>query len=325
MAELPSTDSILIPDDNRFVMFPIQHDDIWQMYKRQVDCFWRAEEVDLSKDINDWNKLNSDEQQFIKMVLAFFAASDGLVLENLANRFMGDVQLSEARAFYGFQIAMENIHSEMYSLLIDTYIHNSTEKTKLFEATQNYPCIAKKADWAKKWIGDENSNFASRLVAFAAIEGIFFSASFASIYWIKKRGLMPGLTLSNEFISRDEALHTEFAILLYSKLQTKLTKTRIYEIIQEAVAIEKEFITEAIPCRMIGMNSKLMIQYIEYVADRLVLQLGYDKIYHSQNPFDFMELISMESKVNFFERTNSEYALANKTVDDDVFEFNADF
>jgi ribonucleotide reductase beta subunit family protein with ferritin-like domain len=325
MAELPSTDSILIPDDNRFVMFPIQHDDIWQMYKRQVDCFWRAEEVDLSKDINDWNKLNSDEQQFIKMVLAFFAASDGLVLENLANRFMGDVQLSEARAFYGFQIAMENIHSEMYSLLIDTYIHNSTEKTKLFEATQNYPCIAKKADWAKKWIGDENSNFASRLVAFAAIEGIFFSASFASIYWIKKRGLMPGLTLSNEFISRDEALHTEFAILLYSKLQTKLSKTRIYEIIQEAVSIEKEFITEAIPCRMIGMNSKLMIQYIEYVADRLVLQLGYDKIYHSQNPFDFMELISMESKVNFFERTNSEYALANKTVDDDVFEFNADF
>ena len=325
MADISQVDSILTPDENRFVMFPIQHDDIWQMYKRQVDCFWRAEEVDLSKDINDWNKLNSDEQQFIKMVLAFFAASDGLVLENLANRFMGDVQLSEARAFYGFQIAMENIHSEMYSLLIDTYIHDSTEKTKLFEATQNYPCIAKKADWAKKWIGDESSCFASRLVAFAAIEGIFFSASFASIYWIKKRGLMPGLTLSNEFISRDEALHTEFAILLYSKLQTKLNKTRIYEIIQEAVSIEKEFITEAIPCRMIGMNSKLMIQYIEFVADRLVLQLGYDKIYHSQNPFDFMELISMESKVNFFERTNSEYALANKTVDDDVFEFNTDF
>ena len=325
MAEIPQTDNILIPDDNRFVMFPIKHDDVWQMYKRQVDCFWRAEEVDLSKDINDWNKLNNDEQQFIKMVLAFFAASDGLVLENLAGRFMGDVQLSEARAFYGFQIAMENIHSEMYSLLIDTYIHNSTEKTKLFEATQNYPCIAKKADWAKKWIGDESSSFAARLVAFAAIEGIFFSASFASIYWIKKRGLMPGLTLSNEFISRDEALHTEFAILLYSKLQTKLSKTRIYEIIQEAVAIEKEFITEAIPCRMIGMNSKLMIQYIEYVADRLVLQLGYDKIYNSQNPFDFMELISMESKVNFFERTNSEYALANKTVDDDVFEFNTEF
>jgi ribonucleoside-diphosphate reductase subunit M2 len=325
MAEIQQTDDILTPDENRFVMFPIKHDDVWQMYKRQVDCFWRAEEVDLSKDMNDWNKLNNDEQQFIKMVLAFFAASDGLVLENLAGRFMGDVQLSEARAFYGFQIAMENIHSEMYSLLIDTYIQDSSEKTKLFEATQNYPCIAKKANWAKKWIGDESSSFAARLVAFAAIEGIFFSASFASIYWIKKRGLMPGLTLSNEFISRDEALHTEFAILLYSKLQTKLSKTRIYEIIQEAVAIEKEFITEAIPCRMIGMNSKLMTQYIEYVADRLVLQLGYDKIYHVQNPFDFMELISMESKVNFFERTNSEYALANKTVDDDVFELNTEF
>jgi ribonucleoside-diphosphate reductase subunit M2 len=325
MAEIQQTDDILIPDENRYVMFPIKHDDVWQMYKRQVDCFWRAEEVDLSKDMNDWNKLNNDEQQFIKMVLAFFAASDGLVLENLAGRFMGDVQLSEARAFYGFQIAMENIHSEMYSLLIDTYIQDSSEKNKLFEATQNYPCIAKKANWAKKWIGDESSSFAARLVAFAAIEGIFFSASFASIYWIKKRGLMPGLTLSNEFISRDEALHTEFAILLYSKLQTKLSKTRIYEIIQEAVEIEKEFITEAIPCRMIGMNSKLMTQYIEYVADRLVLQLGYDKIYHVQNPFDFMELISMESKVNFFERTNSEYALANKTVDDDVFEFNTEF
>jgi ribonucleoside-diphosphate reductase subunit M2 len=325
MAEIPQTDNILIPDENRYVMFPIKHDDVWQMYKRQVDCFWRAEEVDLSKDMNDWNKLNNDEQQFIKMVLAFFAASDGLVLENLAGRFMGDVQLSEARAFYGFQIAMENIHSEMYSLLIDTYIQDSSEKNKLFEATQNYPCIAKKANWAKKWIGDESSSFAARLVAFAAIEGIFFSASFASIYWIKKRGLMPGLTLSNEFISRDEALHTEFAILLYSKLQTKLSKKRIYEIIQEAVEIEKEFITEAIPCRMIGMNTKLMTQYIEYVADRLVLQLGYDKIYHVQNPFDFMELISMESKVNFFERTNSEYALANKTVDDDVFEFNTEF
>ena len=325
MAESVQTDAILTPDENRFVMFPIQHDDIWKMYKRQVDCFWRAEEVDLSKDMNDWNKLNVDEKQFIKMVLAFFAASDGLVLENLAVRFMGDVQLSEARAFYGFQIAMENIHSEMYSLLIDTYIQDGAEKKQLFEATQNYPCITKKANWAKKWLGDNRSSFASRLVAFAAIEGIFFSASFASIYWIKKRGLMPGLTLSNEFISRDEALHTEFAILLYSKLQKKLNKKRIYEIIQEAVEIEKEFITEAIPCRMIGMNSKLMIQYIEFVADRLALQLGYDKIYNSHNPFDFMELISMEPKVNFFERTNSEYALANKTVDIDVFEFNAEF
>lgn len=320
-----NNDPLLTADDDRFVMFPIKHDDVWQMYKRQVDCFWRAEEVDLSKDLNDWNNLNDDEQKFIKMVLAFFAASDGLVLENLAVRFMGDVQLSEARAFYGFQIAMENIHSEMYSILIDTYIQDSREKTTLFEATQNYPCITKKANWAKKWLGDNKSSFAARLVAFAAIEGIFFSASFASIYWIKKRGLMPGLTLSNEFISRDEALHTEFAVLLYSKLQTKLSKKRIYDIIQEAVEIEKEFITEAIPCRMIGMNSKLMVQYIEFVADRLLLQLGYDKVYKSINPFDFMELISVETKVNFFERTNTEYALADKSVASDVFEFNTEF
>jgi ribonucleoside-diphosphate reductase subunit M2 len=325
MSESLNTEQILKPDDNRYVMFPIEHNDIWQMYKRQVDCFWRAEEVDLSKDLKDWDKLGEDEKKFIKMVLAFFAASDGVVLENLAIRFMGDVQVSEARAFYGFQVAMENIHSEMYSLLIDTYIQDSAEKTKLFTATQNYPCIAKKADWAKKWLNDNRSSFGARLVAFAAIEGIFFSSSFASIYWIKKRGLMPGLTFSNELISRDEALHTEFAVLLYSKLSKKLNKKRIYEIIQEAVEIEKEFITESIPCRMIGMNSKLMCQYIEFVADRLILQLGYDKVYNSANPFDFMELISIESKVNFFERTNAEYALANKTVDGDVFEFNADF
>ena len=325
MSETLNTEQLLKSDDNRYVMFPIEYDDIWQMYKRQVDCFWRAEEVDLSKDLKDWEKLNEDEKKFIKMVLAFFAASDGVVLENLAVRFMGDVQVSEARAFYGFQVAMENIHSEMYSLLIDTYIQDSNEKTKLLEATQNYDCIAKKADWAKKWLNDNRSSFGARLVAFAAIEGIFFSSSFASIYWIKKRGLMPGLTFSNELISRDEALHTEFAVLLYSKLQKKLNKKRIYEIIQEAVEIEKEFITESIPCRMIGMNAKLMCQYIEFVADRLVLQLGYDKIYNSTNPFDFMELISIESKVNFFERTNAEYALANKTVDGDVFEFKADF
>ena len=325
MSESLNTEQILKPDDNRYVMFPIEHNDIWQMYKRQVDCFWRAAEVDLSKDLKDWEKLGDDEKKFIKMVLAFFAASDGVVLENLAVRFMGDVQVSEARAFYGFQVAMENIHSEMYSLLIDTYIQDSAEKTKLFEATQNYPCIAKKADWAKKWLNDNRSSFGARLVAFAAIEGIFFSSSFASIYWIKKRGLMPGLTFSNELISRDEALHTEFAVLLYSKLSKKLNKKRIYEIIQEAVEIEKEFITESIPCRMIGMNSKLMCQYIEFVADRLILQLGYDKVYNSANPFDFMELISIESKVNFFERTNAEYALANKTVDGDVFEFKADF
>jgi ribonucleotide reductase beta subunit family protein with ferritin-like domain len=325
MPESTFVEPLLKPDDNRFVMFPIQHNDIWEMYKKQVDCFWRAEEIDLSKDLNDWKTITNDEQHFVKMILAFFAASDGLVLENLASRFMSDVQLSEARAFYGFQIAMENIHSQTYSLLIDTYIRDEEEKHKLFNAIENFPCIKKKADWAKKWISDNRSSFAARLVAFAAIEGIFFSAAFSSIYWIKKRGLMPGLTFSNELISRDEALHTEFAVLLYSKLQRKLPKKRIYEIIQEAVEIEKEFITDAIPCRMIGMNTKLMIKYIEFVADRLCLQLGYDKIYNSQNPFDFMELISIESKVNFFERTNAEYALANKTVDKDIFEFNADF
>ena len=316
---------LLEPTDERYVMFPLQYGDIWELYKKQVDCFWRAEEVDLSKDLLDWAKLTPDEKHFITMILAFFAASDGIVLENLALRFMGDVQVAEARSFYGFQIAMENIHSEMYSLLIDTYVNDSVEKDRLFHATSNIPCIAKKADWAKKWIGDHRSSFASRLVAFAAIEGIFFSSSFASIYWLKKRGILPGLTFSNELISRDEALHTEFAIMLYKKMNSKLSKKRIHEIIKEAVDIETEFITEAIPCKMIGMNCKLMSQYIEFVADRLCIQLGYEKIYNSTNPFDFMELISVETKVNFFERTNSEYAMANKTVDDDCFNFSCDF
>ena len=329
MEETTSTtkelEPLLTPNDSRYVMFPIVDEDIWKMYKKSVDSFWVPQECDLSRDLNDWGKLSSDEKHFISMVLAFFAASDGIVLENLAIRFMSDVQLSEARAFYGFQIAIENIHSEMYSLLIDTYIKDKDERHKLFNALDNFPCIQKKADWARKWIGDNRSSFAARLVAFAVVEGIFFSSSFASIYWIKKRGLMPGLTFSNELISRDEALHTEFAILLYSKLQKKLSKKRIHEIIAEAVEIEKEFILEAIPCRMIGMNSKLMSQYIEFVADRLCLQLGYDKIYNSTNPFDFMELISVETKVNFFERTNSEYSLANKTVDKNVFDFSADF
>jgi len=325
MTSVKTIEPILESTDDRFVMFPLQYNDVWDLYKKQVDCFWRAEEVDLSRDLADWEKLKPDEKKFISMVLAFFAASDGIVLENLAIRFMGDVQIAEARSFYGFQIAMENIHSEMYSLLIDTYIKDSIEKDRLFHATSNFPCIGKKADWAKKWIEDKRSSFGSRLVAFAAIEGIFFSSSFASIYWIKKRGIMPGLTFSNELISRDEALHTEFAILLYKKLQSKLSKKRIHEIIKEAVEIEKEFICEAIPCRMIGMNSTLMTQYIEFVADRLCVQLGYDKIYNSQNPFDFMELISVESKVNFFERTNSEYALANKKIEGDVFELNCDF
>jgi len=319
------TEPLLTANDDRFVMFPIQHQDIWELYKKQVDCFWRAEEVDLSKDLNDWGQLNNDERNFISTVLAFFAASDGIVLENLAVRFMGDVQIAEARSFYGFQIAMENIHSEMYSLLIDTYISDKHEKARFFNAIENFPCIAKKANWAKKWIADDHSPFGARLVAFAAIEGIFFSSSFASIYWIKKRGLMPGLTFSNELISRDEALHTEFAVLLYSKLHNQLSEAQIHEIIQEAVDIEKEFITEAIPCKMIGMNATLMTKYIEFVSDRLCVQLGYNKIFKSQNPFDFMELISVESKVNFFERTNSEYALANKDMDNDVFLFDSDF
>ena len=316
---------LLAPNDNRFVMFPIEHQDIWEMYKKQVDCFWRAEEIDLSKDVDHWNSLNPEERQFISMILAFFAASDGIVLENLALRFMSDVQVSEARAFYGFQIAMENIHSQTYSLLIDTYIKDQAEKTRLFCALEHFPCIKKKGDWAQKWIGDNRSSFATRLVAFACIEGIFFSGAFCSIFWMKKRGLMPGLTFSNELISRDEALHTEFAILLYKKLQKKVSKAKIYEIIKEAVEIEIEFICEALPCRLIGMNSTLMTQYIQFVADRLALQLGYDKIYGVSNPFDFMEMISIESKTNFFERRVSDYALAKKTKTDDMFEMNADF
>jgi ribonucleoside-diphosphate reductase subunit M2 len=319
------SEPLLAPDDNRFVMFPIQHQDIWEMYKKQVDCFWRAEEIDLSKDLTHWDSLNADEKHFVSMILAFFAASDGIVLENLAVRFMSDVQVSEARAFYGFQIAMENIHSQTYSLLIETYIKNEDEKMKLFQAIDHFPCIKKKSDWAQKWIKDNRSGFATRLVAFACIEGIFFSGAFCSIFWLKKRGLMPGLTFSNELISRDEALHCEFAILLYSKLVKKITKAKIHELVKEAVDIETEFICEALPCRLIGMNSKMMTQYIQFVADRLCLQLGYDKIYDVTNPFDFMELISLEGKTNFFERVVSDYSLANKTVDKNTFEFSEDF
>jgi ribonucleotide reductase beta subunit family protein with ferritin-like domain len=318
-------DLILQEDHNRYVMFPIQDQDIWQMYKKQVECFWRPEEIDLSKDLSHWETLDEKEKYFISMILAFFAASDGIVLENLAARFMGEVQLSEARAFYGFQIAIENIHSESYSLLIDTYIKDNDEKTKLFKAIDNFPCIKKKADWAIKWIQDKRSSFAIRLIAFACIEGIFFSGAFCSIYWLKKRGLMPGLTFSNELISRDEALHTEFAVLLYNKLNNKITKKKVLEIITDAVTIEKEFICDALPCRLIGMNSDLMCQYIEFVADRLSIQLGYDKIYNRSNPFDFMEMISIEGKTNFFEKRVAEYALADKTKTDDVFDFGDDF
>jgi ribonucleoside-diphosphate reductase subunit M2 len=320
-----SQELLLTPDDNRFVMFPIKCDDIWKMYKKQMDCFWRAEEIDLSKDSTHWDTLHADEKYFISMILAFFAASDGIVLENLASRFMNDVQLAEARAFYGFQIMMENVHNETYSLLIETYIKDKDEKMKLFNAITNYPCIKKKADWAQKWIHDNRSSFATRLVAFACVEGIFFSGAFCSIFWLKKRGLMPGLTFSNELISRDEALHCEFAILLYSKLQKKIDKARINEIIKEAVDIETEFICEALPCKLIGMNSEMMIQYIKFVADRLVVQLGYKKIYNVANPFQWMEFISLESKTNFFEKKTDAYALANKTVNDDVFELSENF
>jgi ribonucleoside-diphosphate reductase subunit M2 len=320
-----NTEPLLAPDDNRFVMFPIKYDDIWQMYKKQIDCFWRAEEIDLSKDLDNWNSLNADERYFISMILAFFAASDGIVLENLAQRFMSDVQISEARAFYGFQIAMENIHSHTYSLLIETYIKDKDEKHKLFNAINTFPCIKKKSDWAQKWIHDNRSSFATRLVAFACIEGIFFSGAFCSIFWLKKRGLMPGLTFSNELISRDEALHCEFAILLYSKLEKKLSKAKIHDIIKECVAIEIEFICEALPCRLIGMNSELMTQYIQFVADRLCVQLGYPKIYNVANCFEFMEMISLESKTNFFEKRLGEYALANVNKTDNDFDFTDEF
>ena len=316
---------LLSESESRFVMFPLQDEDIWKMYKKQVECFWRVEEVDLSKDINDWEKLEQSEKYFISMILAFFAASDGIVLENLGMRFMSEVQLSEARAFYGFQIAMENIHSEMYSQLIETYIKNKDEKDKYFNALNNFPCIKKKGDWAIKWINDKRSSFATRLIAFACVEGIFFSGAFCAIYWLKKRGLMPGLTFSNELISRDEALHTEFAILLYNKLNKKLNKSKIQEIIKEAVEIEDEFINDALPCRLIGMNSNLMSQYIQFVADRLCLQLGCNKIYNATNPFDFMNMISIEGKTNFFEKRVGEYALAEKTKDDDVFDLTTDF
>jgi ribonucleoside-diphosphate reductase subunit M2 len=316
---------LLAPDDNRFVMFPIRYDDIWQMYKKQIDCFWRPEEIDLTKDMTHWDGLSSDERFYISMILAFFAASDGIVLENLAQRFMSDVQVSEARAFYGFQIAMENIHSHTYSLLIDTYIKDTVEKDQLFNAIDNFPCIKKKSDWAQKWIHDNRSSFATRLVAFACVEGIFFSGAFCSIFWLKKRGLMPGLTFSNELISRDEALHCEFAVLLYSKLVKKMSKARIHEIIKEAVEIETEFICEALPCRLIGMNSQMMTQYIQFMADRLCVQLGYDKIYNVTNCFPWMELISLDSKTNFFEKKVGEYALANKSNSDIAFDFMDDF
>ena len=295
---------------NRFVLFPIKWPSIWEMYKKALASIWTVEEIDLSKDLNDWQKLNDQEQYFIENILAFFAGSDGIVLENLGQRFCNDIQVPEAKCFYGFQIAIENIHSETYSLLIDTLVKDNQKKQKLFNAIETIPSVKKKAQWAIKWIQDEKANYATRLIAFAAVEGIFFSGAFCSIFWLKKRGLMPGLTFSNELISRDEALHTEFAILIYSLLENKLDKSIVSSIIDEAVQIEKEFIVESIPCKLIGMNSAMMTEYIEFVADRLLVQLGNPKLYNASNPFSFMEMISMEGKTNFFEKRVAEYSKA---------------
>jgi ribonucleoside-diphosphate reductase beta chain len=309
---------ILKENPNRFVLFPLKYHDIWEMYKQQEHSFWTAEEIDLAQDITDWEtKLNDDERHFIKMILAFFAASDGIVNENLAENFLKEVQYPEAKSFYGFQIMMENIHSETYSLLIDTYIKDSNEKDRLFHAIDNFDSIKKKADWALKWI--DSDSFAERLIAFAAVEGIFFSGAFCSIFWLKKRGLMPGLTFSNELISRDEGLHCSFACKLHnSYIQNKVSKERIVEIITSAVDIEREFITESLPASLIGMNNKLMQQYIEYVADFWLTELGCPKHYKSENPFDFMDMIGLQTKGNFFEKRIAEYQkVSDKNIDYD--------
>ena len=318
---------ILKENNNRFVLFPIEHDDIWSYYKKAEASFWTAEEIDLGQDLKDWATLTRDEKHFIKHVLAFFAASDGIVNENLAENFVSEVQYTEAKFFYGFQIAIENIHSETYSLLIDTYVKDVKEKDGLFNALETMDCVKKKGDWALRWI--DEGNFAERLVAFAAVEGIFFSGSFCSIFWLKKRGLMPGLTFSNELISRDEGLHCDFACLLYNNhLNNKLSEDAIQTIISDAVTIEKEFVTDALPVRLIGMNAELMCQYIEFVADRLLTELNCSKMYHSTNPFDFMEMISLQGKTNFFEKRVGEYQKAgvlNSENDNDKFSLDHDF
>lgn len=319
---------ILQENKDRFVIFPIKHHDIWSWYKKQEACFWTAEEIDLHQDITDWStKLNDDERYFIKHILAFFAASDGIVNENLAENFVSEVQYSEAKFFYGFQLMMENIHSETYSLLIDTYVKDEKEKNILFKAIENFPAIAKKAEWALKWV--DSPNFAERLIAFAAVEGIFFSGAFCSIYWLKKRGLMPGLTFSNELISRDEGMHCDFAVHLHNNhLVNKVSKERITEIITNALDIEREFITESLPVSLIGMNAKLMTQYLEFVTDRLLLELQCKKVYNVTNPFDFMDMISLEGKTNFFEKRVGEYQKAGVMTnesDENKFSFDADF
>ncbi|KLJ09394.1 ribonucleoside-diphosphate reductase small chain [Blastomyces silverae] len=311
MKALEAEEPLLQENPGRFVLFPLKYHEIWQMYKKAEASFWTAEEIDLSKDLHDWNnRLNDDERYFISHVLAFFAASDGIVNENLVERFSSEVQVPEARCFYGFQIMMENIHSETYSLLIDTYIKEPKQRTYLFEAIDTIPCIRRKADWAIRWIEDKEASFAQRLVAFAAVEGIFFSGSFASIFWLKKRGLMPGLTFSNELISRDEGLHTDFACLLFSHLRHRPSQEAVERIITEAVTIEQEFLSDALPVALLGMNAKLMCQYIEFVADRLLVALGNKKVYNSTNPFDFMDNISLAGKTNFFEKRVGDYQKA---------------
>ena len=323
-----SLEPLLTETKNRHVIFPIQYNDVWSMYKKHVSTYWTVEEIDFSKDGKDWETLSQDEQYFIKNVLAFFAASDGIVNENLVLNFMSEIKVPEVLAFYSFQNAIETVHSETYSLLIDTYIKEDEEKNRLLNAVETIPCIKKKADWAMKWIESKEDKFATRLIAFACIEGIFFSGAFCSIYWLKERGLMHGLTFSNELISRDESLHTEFAILLYSHIVNKLSEEKVHNIIKDAVAIEKEFIIDSLPCRLLGMNSDLMSQYIEFVSDRIALQLGYNKIYNVNNPFDFMDRIGLEDKQNFFEVRVSNYSKAelhnteNSTLD---FNMNDDF
>lgn len=317
---------ILQPNDNRFVIFPIQHNDLWEWYKKQQACFWTAEEIDLHSDLTDWNsKLTDDERYFIKHILAFFAASDGIVNENLAENFVNEVQYSEAKFFYGFQIMMENIHSETYSLLIDTYVKDEVEKDRLFRAIEVFPAIKKKAEWALRWI--ESDSFAERLIAFAAVEGIFFSGAFCSIFWLKKRGLLPGLTFSNELISRDEGMHCDFAVHLHNNhIVNKVPKERIKEIIVDALDIEREFITESLPVSLIGMNARLMTQYLEFVTDRLLQEFDCEKVYDATNPFDFMEMISLEGKTNFFEKRVSEYQKAGvKSGGTGSISFDSDF
>ena len=319
---------ILKENKDRFVIFPIKHHDLWEWYKKCEASFWTAEEIDLHQDLTDWKtKLNDDERYFIKHILAFFAASDGIVNENLAENFVNEVQYSEAKFFYGFQIMMENIHSETYSLLIDTYVKDDAEKDKLFNAIETFPAIKKKADWALKWI--ESDSFAERLIAFAGVEGIFFSGAFCSIFWLKKRGLMPGLTFSNELISRDEGVHCDYAVhMLNIHLVNKVPKERITEILTDALDIEKEFITESLPVSLIGMNAKLMTQYLEFVTDRLLVELNCDKVYNSTNPFEFMDMISLQGKTNFFEKRVSEYqkagVLNNDTRSEEI-SFDEDF